>query len=417
MLRRFLRRAFRRPPGDEQLAAYTELAMRGGEERLQDGLHLAVRRALVSPAFLYRGLRPGPLDSFDLASRLSYFLTSSPPDEKLSALADEHALADPAILADQAARLLRGPSSARFVTSFTGQWLSTRSLRSIMPDPRLLQFGEPDRVAMIDEAEMFFAEILRENLPLRTFIDPDFSYRSARLNKIYGGDLDGNQMRRVGFARGGRHGGVLGLAAVMMATANGVDTNPVHRGVWLLENVLGEPTPEPPPDVPAIAPDTSGVASIRNQLAAHRADPTCARCHDRIDPLGMVLENFDPVGRWREHYPAYSRPADGAEALTEEYYSTVGKGVLAGPPIHSVGILADGTRIENAVDLKRHLLDRIDLFSRCLTEKLLVYSTGRLLTFGDRRVADSIVESVRQTGNGFQDLILAVVGSESFATR
>ncbi len=421
VLRRFLGRAFRRPASEAQLRDYTDLVLWHLEEnsdaRPEDGLHLAVRRALVSPNFLYRGLRPGPLDAYDLASRLSYFLTSSPPDGELAARASAGSLTDANVLAEETERLMGDERSGSFVSSFTGQWLSTRWLRGIMPDPRLLQFGDPDRVAMIDETELFFAEIMRENLPLQLFIDPGFSYRNARLNKIYGGDLQGNHMRRVAFERGGRFGGVLGLASVMMATANGVDTHPVLRGVWVLENVFGDPAPEPPPDVPAIAPDTSGTTSIRDQLAAHRADQTCARCHNRIDPLGMVLENYDPVGRWRDHYPVYTKPPDGAEALKQEYYSTVGKGAVAGPAVDSVGILADGTRLQDAAALKRYVLEHIDMFSQCLTEKLLVYATGRPLSFGDRRVADRIVASVARKGNGFRDLIIAIVQSESFATR
>ena len=421
VLRPFLERAFRRPASEDQVRTYADMVGRHLAEspgaRLEDGLHLAVRRALLSPRFLYRGLRPGTLDDFDLASRLSYFLTSAPPDDRLSRLARAGTLTEPDVLAQEVERLIASPRSASFVSSFTSQWLSTRLLRGIMPDPRLLQFGDPDRKAMIDETEMFFAEIMRENLPLETFIDPGFSYRSARLNKIYGGNLEGNGMRRVAFERGGRFGGVLGLAAVMMATANGVDTHPVLRGVWVLDNIFGDPTPGPPPDVPAIAPDTSGATSMRDQLAAHRNDAGCARCHNRIDPLGMVLENFDPVGRWREYYPVYTKPPDGAEALNEEFYSTVGKGVRAGPAVDSVGILADGTRIEGATDLKRYVLDRIEMFSASLTEKLLVYATGRPLSFHDRRAVDRIVTSVAQGGNGFRDLIVALVQSESFATR
>ena len=421
VLKRFLSKAFRRPASEEQLRSYQILVSQHLKDtpqaRLEDGLHLAVRRALVSPHFLFREARPGRLDNFDLATRLSYFLTSSPPDEGLLVLAADGTLSDPEVLASEAERLLRDPRSENFVQSFTGQWLSTRLLRGIMPDPRLLQFGDPHREAMTKEAEMFFAEIMRENLPLEKFIDPGFSYRNARLNKIYGGNLEGSEMQRVTFEPGGKFGGVLGLAAVMMATANGVDTHPVLRGVWLLENVFGDPTPEPPPDVPAIAPDTSGATSIRDQLAAHRADQSCASCHNRIDPLGMVLENYDPVGRWRDHYPVYTKPPDGSKALEEEFYSTVGKGVLAGPVIDSVGILEDGTRLENAADLKRYVLDNIDTFARCLAEKLLVYSTGRPLSFGDRRVADQIVNSTARKGNGFRDLIVAVAQSESFAAR
>ncbi len=415
ILRRFLAGAFRRPVSDAQVDAYAALAMQ--EESLEAGLHLAVRRALVSPRFLYRGLRPGRLNDFDLASRLSYFLTSSPPDARLTAAARDGKLSDLAVLERETLRLLDSPKSWNFIRSFTGQWLGTRLLQDIMPDPRLLNFIDHDRRAMIDETELFFAEIVRENHPVETLIDPEFSYRSARLNKIYGGDLQGNDMRRVTFARGGREGGMLAFAAVMMATANGVDTHPVARGVWLLENVFGAPPPEPPANVPAIAPDTSGATSMRDQLNRHRTDPSCASCHKRIDPLGMVMENFDPVGRWRDRYPRYIQPPDGAETLKEEFYSSVGRGVVAGPPVDAVGVMPDGVRIEGVTDLKRYVLDRLDMFSRCLTEKLLIYAAGRPLTYGDRKVVDRIVADMETRGRGFRDLIAAVVLSESFRTR
>ena len=388
----FLTRAFRRPVSERRLATYVELAMQ--EERLEDGLHLAVRRALVSPNFLFRGLRPGAMDDDDLASRLSYFLTSAPPDNQLIEVARSGGLAGD--LRAQAVRLLRGPRHEAFVRSFTGQWFDTRLLVDIMPDPRLLRYYEPARRAMIDEVEMFFDEMIRKNLPLESFIDPDFSYRNERLNKIYGGELEGNEMRRVALERGGRHGGVLGFGAVLMATANGVDTHPVQRGVWLLENVLGMPPPPPPGVVPAIAPDTSGAGSIRDQLAGHRADPSCARCHDNIDPLGMVMENFDPVGRWRDHYPRFTKPPDGTEKLTEEFYSGVGVAYVDGPAVDAAGTMPDGTNLDDVTDLKRYVLNHMDLFTRCVTEKLMVYATGRPLSFGDEQVVDGIAADIPQ---------------------
>lgn len=415
VLRRFLARAFRRPADERQVETYTHLAMQ--EESLEAGLHLAVRRALVSPHFLYRGLRPGRLDDFDLAARLSYFLTSSPPDARLAAAARSGKLSAADVLESETLRLLAAPGSGNFIGSFSGQWLGTRLLEDIMPDPRLLKFIDHDRLAMIDETEMFFAEIVRENHPVETFLDPGFSYRSARLNKIYGGELEGNAMRRVTFARGGRHGGILGLAATAMATANGVDTHPVERGVWLLENVFGAPPPPPPDNVPALAPDTSGATSMRDQLARHRRDPSCASCHKRIDPLGMVMENFDPVGRWRSHYPRYIQPPDGAETLQEEFYSSIGRGVAAGPPVDAVGVMPDGARLEDVTDLKRYLLDRPEIFARCLTEKLLVYACGRPLTYGDRKTAARIVAGMETRGRGFRDLLAAVVLSDSFRLR
>lgn len=421
VLRRFLPRAFRRPASDAEVMAYAELAAglleADPEARVEEGLHLAVRRALVSPHFLYRGLHAGRLDDFDLASRLSYFLTSAPPDEELVTRARDGSISDPEVLKRETERLLDDPRNEKFVRSFTGQWLSTRLLRGIMPDPRLLRFFDPDREAMITETELFFTEILRDNLPIGTFIDPGFSYRNTNLNKIYGGNLEGREMRRVTFERGGRQGGILSLGSVMMATANGVDTHPVLRGVWLLENVFGTPTPPPPGNVPAIAPDTSGTTSIRDQLVAHRADPSCARCHNHIDPVGLVLENFDPVGRWRDHYPVYTKPPDGAEELKKEFYSTIGEGAMAGPRIDAAAVMADGTELADVTDLKRYVLERIDMFSDCLTRKLMVYATGRPLGFADRAVADRIVASTKARGNGFRDLIVGIVQSDSFRTR
>ncbi|MDE0102346.1 MAG: DUF1588 domain-containing protein [Bryobacterales bacterium] len=421
VLGRFLAAAFRRPATSGQVRAYADLALQHVLEtpgaRLEDGLRLAVRQALVSPRFLYRGLRPGPLDQFDFASRLSYFLTSAPPDEPLLALANRGALAGSAVLAGEVDRLLASKLSDNFVRSFAGQWLSTRTLKGIMPDPRLLKFYDPDREALVAEAEMFFAEILRKNLPVETFIEPGFSYRSARHNKIYGTALEGNQMRRVTLQPGDRHAGLLGMAAVMMATANGVDTNPVPRGVWVLENILGRPPGEPPPSVPAIAPDTRGAPSILAQLASHRADPACASCHSEIDPLGTVLENFDPVGRWRERYPVYMQPADGEAPLEEDFYSTEGKGVIPGPPVVTVGILSDGTRLESVADLRRLVLTRADEFAACLAEKLLAYGTGRAPGFADRRVAQRIARDAVARGAGFRDLLVAVVQSEAFSLR
>jgi hypothetical protein len=417
VLARILPRIFRRTVGEDELDSYVRLSLeemaREQGARVEEGLHLALRRALVSPQFLYRSIGPGTLNDFDLASRLSYFLTSAPPDETLHGLAALGRLSDPEVLRSETIRLLAAPKSEEFVRHFTGQWLGTRLLKDIMPDPRLLPFFDYDREILIKESELLFAAILSENRPLEALIDPGFSFRNQGLNKIYGGKLIGGEMRRIELGLGGRQGGILGLASVMMATANGVDTQPILRGVWLLENVLGMATPEPPANVPAIASDTSGASTMRELLNLHRADVSCARCHDLIDPLGMVMENFDPVGRWRDRYPIYTNPGD--EPLDEEFYKNIGKGTFEGPRIDAKGRMPDGTELRDVRDLKRYVIERIDLFSRCLTEKLMVYGTGRRLGFGDRRVVEEIVESER--GKGLRDLIVAIVDSESFRVK
>lgn len=423
VLRPFLTRAFRRPVSDVQLQKFTRLALEhiAAGHGFEQAMHLAIRAALISPDFLYLCSTSRRLDDFDLAARLSYFLTSSPPDERLMKLAAVGTLADPQALEAETKRLLdRRGGSSLFVKDFSSQWLGTRSLPDIMPDPRLLKFTATDMDAMIAETEMFFAEILYNNLPIETFIAPDFTFMNQRLAKNFynftllddeasGGQKSGKQGKedlvRVSLPREGRIGGVLGQASVMMATANGVDTQPVLRGVWLLENVFGTPPPPPPKNVPAIPPDTAGTKSIRERLVAHKADASCAGCHAKIDPPGFALENFDPVGRWRDFYPVFEKDPAG-KVVT-----------LPGAPVDAAGTMPDGARIKDVTDLKRYLLQRPDLFARCLTTKLLTYATGRPMSYGDKLIAEQIVRDVRQRGNGFADLIVAIVQSESFRTR
>lgn len=407
MLQPFLDKAFRRPATAEQVAKYVDMALRHSTEgnRFEDGIHLAIRAALCSPRFLYRGLEDGQLDDYDLASRLSYFLTSSPPDEKLLKRVSAGSLSDADTLAAETRRLLASKRAKNFLDSFTGQWLDLRLLPDIMPDARLLNWNDNYLNAITAETELFIAEILRENHSLEAFIDPDFTYLNRHNAKLYDHPFKGgNDMERVSMERGGRYGGILGQASVMMATANGVDTQPVLRGVWLLENVLGDPPSDPPSNVPAIEPDTSGAKSIRELLERHQADESCASCHRKIDPPGFAMENFDPIGRWRAFYPVYEKKGDKVV-------------MLEGQPVDAVGQLPDGTQLNDVTDLKRYLVKNIDVFSRCLTEKLLVYATGREASYGDRKEIQGIVARAKERGNGFQDLIVELVLSESFNTK
>lgn len=407
ILQPVLSKAFRRPVTNEQLARYVSVVLNHQQQghSFENGIHLALRGALCSAHFLFREYREGPLDDHDLAARLSYFLTSSPPDARLVKLADSGELSDPKILEAETRRLLKHNRVKHFLSSFTGQWLDLRKLPDIMPDPRLLKWIDKDLQAVTAETEMFVAEILRKNHPLETFIDSDFTYLNRRNAKLYGIKFpNSDTMKRVTLEPDSPRGGIFTQASVMMATANGVDTQPVLRGAWMLENILGMPTPPPPANVPAVEPDTSGAKSIRELLDRHRADSSCARCHQKIDPPGFVLENFDPVGRWRDFYPAYEKRAD--KVVT-----------LKGQPVDAVSKLPDGTELQNVSDLKSYLVRNIDIFSRCLTGKLLTYATGRPTSFGDRKVIDQIVSDVQKQGNGFADLIVAVVQSESFRTK
>lgn len=413
-LKRFLPRAFRRPVDAATLDAYSQLVRQrvdsGGQ--LNDGLHLAIRTALMSPNFLYRSRR-SQFDDYELATRLAFFLTGSMPDEKLTQMAARGKLSDRKILQQQTLRLLNSPEIKRFVNSFTSQWLETHQLQEIMPDPQLLRrFSEKHREAMQRETELFFTEILKQNLPLETFIQPDFTFVDRRLAKdIYSmkfDDLKDGKLTRVSLDPRQPYGGLLGQAGIMMATANGVDTQPVVRGVWVLENILGDPPPEPPNAVPALTPDTRNATTVRELLAAHRADDSCASCHRKIDPLGFVLENFDPVGRWRTHYPANSTANDGTKKRAKP---------KKGPKIDANSTYVDGTRFRHVDDLKQHVVANIDQFAACLSEKLLAYATGRPLTYAERCEVDAIVRKVEQNGNGFRDLLLELVASETFRTR
>ena len=402
----FLERAFRRPVSQTMLDQYVDVALQHGQggHRFVDGIHLAVRTALCSTHFIYRGQRSGRLDDFDLATRLSYFLTESPPDASLTKLAAKGALSDPDTLAEATRRLLNDRRLGAFLKSFTGQWLHLDQLPDIMPDERLLRWIQSDLQAITAETQMFVEKILRENLPMETFIDTGFTFVNRRNGKLYDLKIKGDAMQLIDIPKGGRHGGILGQASVMMATANGVDTQPVLRGVWLLENIFGTPPPEPPTSVPAIEPDTSGAKSIRDLLKRHQADPNCAGCHRKIDPLGFALENFDPVGRWRDHYPVYEKKGD--KVVTKK-----------GLPVEAATTLADGTPINDITDLKRYLVRNIDQFTRCLAGKLITYATGRTPTFGDREEIERIVADVKRQGNGFQDLIVVLVQSESFRVK
>ncbi len=407
MLTRFLPKAFRRPVDQQSIDTYLGIAKRhwAAGNSFDDTMHLLVRNILISPRFLYRLASPDELDDYDLASRLSYFLTQAPPDQKLLKLAKTGKLSDPETLRAEAIRLMPKEPGNAMVQSFTGQWLDTKLLPEIMPDPKF-EFSEAEIAIAEEEVEHFFTEILTKNLPMTDFIDPDFHYTTptfAKDNYQYtqsewdeesSSSMDSeNGLRKLPLDRGGRFGGLLAQSAILTATANGVDTQAVLRGVWVLENIMGTPPPEPPKSVPALTPDTRGATTPREMLGAHMGDTSCASCHKLIDPIGFMLENFDPVGNWRELWPKIDVPID------------------------STGVLPDGTQINDITDFKAWLVDNIDLFSQCISEKLLTYATGRVPNYAERHEIEKIVKENHRNGNGFQDLFLALVTSETFGTK
>ena len=415
-LTRMLSRIFRRDVTPEETAKYVALVAKdhAAGDSWEQGLHHALRTALISPHFLYRGMPSTEgFHTFDLANRLAYMLTLRPPDDKLLAVARDGTLGDPQVLRSQALRLLQGQEINEFVASFTSQWLDLRLLSEIMPDPSLGSFTPAHAHGMVEEAKSLLNELLGENRPVRDLIDPDFTYVNPPMGRdIY--KLEGlpvpdirnrTAMTRISIPRGGKLGGILGMSGVMMATANGVDTQPVLRGKWMLENVLGDPVPPPPTAVPAITPDTRGAKTIRDLMAAHTQDASCAGCHSKLDPLGFALENYDALGRWRDTYPRHEKAANGKTVLKP------------GAKVDASTTLRDGTVIRDAVDLKRYVADHLHDFAGCLAEKLFLYGTGRVPSFAERRQLHNAANTVLAEQGGVRDLLLAVIQTEAFRTR
>ncbi|MCM8542124.1 MAG: DUF1588 domain-containing protein [Lentisphaeraceae bacterium] len=401
-LESYLSKAFRRDITEAEVKKYTAFVKQevAAGNRIEDGLHLAIRASLISPSFIYREQGKGDLSQDELASRLSYFLTSSPPGFQLREKADLH---KPETLRYQAGRLIKSSEAKKFIEGFTAQWLDTAALDTIMPDNKLIKkFTFAMREGMKEEVVTTFREILVNNMSCREFIDPDFIYTNSAVGKdIYSlkkvPKNGKGKLGKVSIPRGTTQGGILSMPAVMMATANGVDTQPVLRGVWILENVLGTPPPEPPKNVPALPPDTADAVGPRAKLAAHMDTASCQSCHEDIDPMGFVLENFDAVGRWRTAYPK--------------------KGKIKSMKVDASATMPNGTKLNDVRDLKRFLVKNPEYFTGCLARKLMSYATGRQLNYREKKIIGEIVAKNIATGNKFQDLLLDLIDSEVFRAR
>ena len=355
---------------------------------------------LCSPDFVYLRQEPGKLDGFALASRLSYFLWSSMPDETLMRLARSGKLLDKAELDRQVERMLQDPKAAAFERHFPERWLKLYELGRMEPDKRG-PYGHYFRVKddLVPQVEAYFRDVLERNGPIRELIDSDHTFMNNRLGElIYKQKVVGEHLRKVKL-EDQRRGGLLTMPALMTVTANGVDTSPIVRGVYVLENILGTPPPPPPPDVEPLSPDLRGVSTLAEQLAVHRDQEACNSCHRKIDPMGFALESFDPIGRWRDHYPKADKAA---------------KQVL---PVNVSAVLANGREIKDLTDYKSMLLERESQVVRCLTEKMLTYATGRVVEAGDRGEVDRIVEELRGKGSRLRDLVHLVARSELFLRK
>lgn len=404
ILGEFARRAYRRPVSPAEvngLLGLYDLARNDGES-FESGVKLALTAVLVSPHFLFRGEWPSgqedpravhPVNEFALASRLSYFLWSTMPDEELFRLAAEGRLRRH--LTAQVRRMLRDPRARALVDNFAGQWLQFRNLEVVAPDPATYPgFDETLRAAMRREAELFVEHLLREDRSVLEFLDADWTFVNGPLARHYGLEgVEGEEFRKVSL-QGTPRGGVLTMGSFLTITSNPTRTSPVKRGKWVLDNLLNQPPPPPPPEVPEL-PDNPAArltGSLRQRLEQHRADPMCASCHALMDPIGLAFENFDGVGRWREQ--------DG------------------GFPIDPAGQLASGERFQGPAELKRLLLTaRREDFLRCLASKLLTYALGRGLEYYDQCAVDAVVEATRRGHYRFSALVLGVVNSVPFQYR
>jgi len=388
----FLHQAFRRPVPESTIQSFNRLYRAGLEQGLssEESMSNVVEGVLTSPRFLYNYDNGDGKDAWALASRLSYFLWNSMPDEKLRNLAQSGDLMNPRVIRKQVLRMLKDEKSERFVKDFTAQWLGLKDIELMRPDPKLYEEYDPLLEAfMRQESEAFFQHLLTENLPINAFLDSDFVVVNERLARHYAIEgVGGNEFQKVKLPADNPRGGLLGQASILKLTSNGTRTSPVVRGVWILENILGDPPSPPPADVEPIEPDVRGTKTIFDMLSRHREVETCADCHRSIDPWGFGLEHFNAIGSYRNEY-------------------------RNGQPVYAKGSVPGGS-FDGVTDMKKVLLDRSDQFARALTEKLFTYALGHPLSFQERIVADDIAAANLEKGGGFKDLIVAICTSPLF---
>jgi len=397
-------RAYRRPVTKTEVASLAKfVAMAKAEgQSVEQGIQLAIQAILVSPHFLFRierDLDPNDpskvhkISNIELASRLSYFLWTSMPDDELLSLAEAGKLRQPGMLEAQIKRMLADERSSALADNFAGQWLETRNLDSITPDPKKFpEWGPELRDAMKTETRMFFESLLRENRPLSDFLDAKYTFLDERLAKHYGIEgVSGGTFRRVELTTDQR-GGILSHASILAVSSYPTRTSPVIRGKYLLQNFLGAPPPAPPPDVPTLDEEAVGNAgSLRQQLEKHRSNATCASCHNRMDVLGFGLENYDAIGKWRT--------MDGKF------------------PVDVSGTFPNGKSFSTPAEMKVLLKEELPDFARCIIEKMLTYSLGRGLERYDRKTIDEIGRKLSVSGYRFQTLICEIVQSLPFQSR
>ena len=399
------RRAYRRPATAADLDTLLEFYEEGRAAGDFDaGIEMALRRLLVSPEFLFRIERdpegaapnaPYRISDLELASRLSFFLWSSIPDDELLDVAAAGSLREPGVLEGQVRRMLADPRAEALVTNFAAQWLYLRNLPAVSPDFIVFpDFDETLRRALREETELFFDSIIREDRSVLDLLNADYTFLNERLAKHYGiPNVYGSHFRRIDLPPGSPRGGLLGQGSILAVTSYATRTSPVVRGKWILENLLGTPPPPPPANVPPLSEEGSdAVLSMRERMVEHRRNPVCASCHAIMDPIGLSLENFDAIGRWRERTAGFE-------------------------PLDVEGSFPDGTTFDGAGGLRETLLDRSDQFVRTLASKLLTYGLGRAVEYHDVPAVRVIEREAAADDYRFSSMILGIVKSTPFQMR
>jgi hypothetical protein len=396
-LHQFATKAWRRPVKNHELDSLTHLGLQiMKKDGIDSALRVGLKGILVAPGFLSVPQNDGDLDAHSLASRLSYFLFNTLPDQNLKALASSGELMEKDVYQNQVISMLKDSRSKIFIESFVHQWLNFDRIAIMQPDKNKFKkfYSSGAASYYTREAKEFIYHLMKENLSVYNCLNSDFVMINSALAKHYGiKDVKGRNFRPVILKDNSIRGGLVTQAAVMAATSNGVDSSPITRGIWIMENILGTPPPAPPEDVEPLDPDIRGAKTLVEQLELHRKHAACNDCHAKIDPLGMPLEVLNPVGLFRKTY-------EGPD----------------NHPVLSKATLHSGKTIANIKEYKEFLMDQKEKFSQCITEKLLEYATGRKMTYLERDEINNIVQGLEQK-HGFQDLLIAVVNSPIFKHR
>ncbi|MCM8527126.1 MAG: DUF1592 domain-containing protein, partial [Lentisphaeraceae bacterium] len=424
LLSRFMDKVYREKYTEKELSDFVNIfntAIAKGNS-FTDSMIMSYSAVLCSPKFLYLKEEPGALNNIALASRLSLFLSNAQPDEQLLSLAKQGKLQDKKVLLSEVERLLAAKDSERFVNSFLDYWLDLRNLNLNTPDENLYNDYYLDDFlseSALDETRLFFTELVKNDLPSSNIIHSDFAMLNGRMATHYGiPDVKGAEFRKVKLPENTVRGGLMTHASVLRVTANGTNTSPVMRGVWINERIIGEIPPPPPPAVPAVEPDTRGATTVREQLEKHRSDKSCNSCHQKIDPAGFALESFDIYGGWREKYRALPEEDKKNIKLVEGH----GKNGLPfaffeALPVDSSGELPSGDKFKDIRDFKNILLKDKRKIARNLVNQFVTYATGAAPRFGDKEIVEEILDNAEASDYGVKTLIKELIVSKLFTNK